>query len=620
MPVPPLFSHGGSSGAHLRAFDWTDHPLGPPEFWDPALMAAVNTMLGSPESMYLVWGEARWFFHNDAYLPALGPRVSQATGTTLPALWADAWPAVEGMVTRGFRGEGSSVRDYAIEMARFGQPERTWWTFSYTPIRDAAGRVLGLQCITNETTEAVATAARLKRSEAYWQKLFASIQEPLIVGEMVHEENGRIEDWRIVDYNPAWARLMSDPGLDLRGKRLRKTFPMVSADWIGRAARVVESGRSVSFTRQFGSTGGWYDGVVQPMGDGQFVILFTDVTERVQSEQKMAEQDERRRMAAEIGQVGLWEMDLRTGELAWDRTTRQVFGVGEDREPQQADMRAAIHPEDREEFERRLAEATGTDCVFEMQFRAIGMDDGVERWASMKGIIIRDGDRPVRLLGAARDITEQVLSERRRMTLNQELAHRLKNTLAVVGAIVSQTLRGADDLESARHSTMARIRALASAHDVVMSGHKNAASIRTIVMGAIRIHDEGGRIACEGPDLTLGSKTSLTLSLILHELATNAAKYGALSTAGGRVKVAWSIQRGSSRQPPMLAFSWTEQGGPPVTAPEQEGFGTQLIRMGLSETGTGSVKFDYAPAGVQCHLTAPLAEVLNAGEEPEERA
>ncbi len=644
FPGQQPFAEGGLTGREMAAYNWADHPLGLPQHWDPLLFAMVNTLLGSAESSYLVWGEEMWFFSNDAYRPVLGPRVADAVGTTLPMLWADAWPAVRSMAGRAMAGEASSVSDYHIRMARYGVPEDTWWTFSYSPVRDARGRVAGFLCITNETTGAVTTAARLRSSEAQWQALFDALQEGLLVGELIRGEDGRIDDFRLEEFNPAWQRLSGIEDRSVKGRTVREVFGQVDSYWIDMATQVVERQAAQSFVRQFGATGRSYDGVAQPLGGDRFVLVFSDVTDRVRSEQERSDIEQRRRLAVEIGDVGLWDIDLSTGTLDWDRNTCLLFGSSESSRPKLSDMIAAIHPGDRPEFERRFAAACDGGEVFEMKFRVIGLDDGIERRASMKGVSLREGEgngegaggghsagllvglhrdlsgglhrggAPVRFVGAVRDITRRVRNEHRRATLNNELAHRMKNTLAVVSAIVSQTLRDAPDVESGRLATIARIRALSAANDVVMTGHRNAATIRSIVEGAAAVHDQGRRIMFDGPDLTIGARSALSLSLIVHELATNAGKYGALSVPEGRVKLAWSVEQDGGSGAPMLSFHWAESGGPPVRRPKSRGFGTELLEMGLADSGAGRVRIDYAVTGVQCHLTAPLAEVTNDGD------
>lgn len=327
------------------------------------------------------------------------------------------------------------------------------------------------------------------------------------------------------------------------------------------------------------------------------------------------EQDMRRRIAVEVGEVGLWELDIVSGELTWDDRVRAAFGVHDGRPLVQSEKLAAVHRDDRQEFERRFKDATDRSSEFAMQFRTVGVDDGLQRWVFVQGRVLRDEKgRPVRFLGALRDVSDRVASDERRILLNQELAHRLKNTLAVVQSIVTQTLRTAPDLESGRKSLVQRIQALARAHDILLSGQRDAGTVDAIVKAAVSLHDPDGRIAVDGPDLALGPKAALTLALIMHELSTNAAKYGALSVEEGTVGASWTVDGASDKNGPLLDLIWTERNGPAALPPARKGFGTRLIEMGLSGSPAGFVELDYAETGLSCRIVAPLLELQRDGE------
>jgi len=217
---------------------------------------------------------------------------------------------------------------------------------------------------------------------------------------------------------------------------------------------------------------------------------------------------------------------------------------------------------------------------------------------------------PERILTVSRDITELKLAEAHQTLLMQELAHRMKNTMAMVQAVAAQTMRNAVSLEAAGEALAARLLALAKAHDVLLQGSFARASLVGLVAGAISLHDDGltDRFRVEGADLTLGPRNGLTLALMLHELGTNAAKYGALSVAGGKVGITWTVidAEGGSR----LRFRWEERGGPPVTPPTRSGFGTRLIARSLVHGFGGSAQLTYPPEGAVLTFEAPLEAVI----------
>ena len=185
--------------------------------------------------------------------------------------------------------------------------------------------------------------------------------------------------------------------------------------------------------------------------------------------------------------------------------------------------------------------------------------------------------------------------------LNEELSHRLKNTLAMVQAIASQTMKKSDP--QAVNAFNERIATLSTAHDILLQQNWTGADIAAIVGSVMAQHGMGGRIEWSGPRVPLGAKASLSLSLLLHEMATNALKYGALSNDDGRVSISWSIEH--SGMEPQLSVVWTERGGPPAAPPTRRGFGSRLIAMGLS--GTRDVVLDYGSNGLVASFGAPLS-------------
>lgn len=197
-------------------------------------------------------------------------------------------------------------------------------------------------------------------------------------------------------------------------------------------------------------------------------------------------------------------------------------------------------------------------------------------------------------------------SEQQRI-LNRELSHRLKNTLAVVQAIASQTLRNVTDVEAAKEALAARLIALGKAHDILLSGEGEGADFGAVLASALAIHDDRqpDRFRISGPPIELGAQAALSLALMLHELATNAVKYGALSVPAGHVTVAWDVVAEAGE--PTVRLTWREAGGPRVAPPGRKGFGSRLIERGLMGAVGGVVRLDYDPAGLVCRLVAPLS-------------
>jgi len=229
-------------------------------------------------------------------------------------------------------------------------------------------------------------------------------------------------------------------------------------------------------------------------------------------------------------------------------------------------------------------------------------------WDVVVTPILGEDGQPERILTAAREITDLKQAEIRQGLLMQEMAHRVKNTLAIVQAVAAQTLRNAESLDAAGEALGARLLALAQAHDVLMQGAWTSADLRGLVDGAVALHGDGepGRFVIAGPDVTLGPKPAMTLALMLHELGTNAAKYGALSRAEGHVAISWAIDAEADR----LRFRWEEVDGPPVAPPTRTGFGSRLIERSLVHSFGGTARLSYPVTGVVLTMEAPLASVV----------
>jgi len=240
--------------------------------------------------------------------------------------------------------------------------------------------------------------------------------------------------------------------------------------------------------------------------------------------------------------------------------------------------------------------------------------DGTCFWASGEMMALRDQhDVVVGFIKILRDRTEQREQADRQRLLMHELGHRMKNTLSVVQSIATQSLRNATTLEEAASTLTARIAAYAKAHDLLLQRDWVSATLADIIDGSkINIGlERSERIKASGPLVKLGPQAALSFSLVLHELLTNASKYGALSSEDGVVDINWTIERQAEGE--VLRARWRETGGPALTgAPDRNGFGTKLITATLRSFG--DVELTYAREGVILDVTALLAKIQHSNE------
>ena len=229
--------------------------------------------------------------------------------------------------------------------------------------------------------------------------------------------------------------------------------------------------------------------------------------------------------------------------------------------------------------------------------RQVGLDHSARRQETTRTVELE-----AEIARLRKDLDERKRTAEHQDLLMHELSHRMKNTLVLVQAIATQTMRTAGSVDEARQSFSTRMVALGKAHDLLTRPGTTSVGIADVVHAALDLHGGlQGRINVAGPALQLKPKAALALSLMLHELATNAAKYGALSGANGSVEIAWSLTDDGR-----MALCWTEQGGPAVAPPTRRGFGSRLIERSFAGEFDGNVHVVYAPSGVICTLAAPL--------------
>ncbi len=328
-----------------------------------------------------------------------------------------------------------------------------------------------------------------------------------------------------------------------------------------------------------------------------------DVTALKLAEAAGRASEERLRLAQEAAGLGSWERDMVTGEAVWSAEQYRLTGFDPAAGPPSREVfEARILPEDRL---HAMAPASDEDGGFRRQFRIRHAGDGGIRSILALGRVLRDAaGRPVRMIGVNLDITDRVRAEERQALLTRELDHRAKNALAVVQAALRLTSR--DDPEAFARAVEGRVAALTRAHTLLAEAGWTGADLRVLLQGELEPFLAGPeQMRLEGPAVTLAAVAAQPIAMAVHELATNAMKYGALSTAAGRVRLCWAEQNGQ------LAIDWTEEGGPALAGePARRGFGTRVIEATLAGQLGGTVARDWAASGLRCRIRLPAARVI----------
>ena len=340
----------------------------------------------------------------------------------------------------------------------------------------------------------------------------------------------------------------------------------------------------------------------QPDGSVFWDGLQVDVTDRHQMADMLREQRRRLEVAVDATGLGVWEWDLEAGTLAWSERNKQLFGLPASGEVTLERYLALVHPEDLPRVQAAYQSArdrpNGGD--YSLEHRVV-RPDGEIVWLQSTGRVSTDGQGGARLVvGTSLDITERKAAEERRSLVMGELAHRAKNGIAVMMAMVLQTGRGEDSVKVFKDLLMARLKAMADSQDLVTASGGGPVALADVIGKAVAPFDQGRFDIDEGLEqLTIRGEMAVGMGLLLHEMATNAVKYGALSNSGGRVTIALEpVDEGRA------VFRWREWGGPQIGPAAATGFGTRLLSQVLRPQG-GEVKFDFDPTGFHARVEFP---------------
>jgi PAS domain S-box-containing protein len=333
-----------------------------------------------------------------------------------------------------------------------------------------------------------------------------------------------------------------------------------------------------------------------------------DISKRKLAELALAEALRVTAVACEAGRMGTWYLDVARNRLEYSDDMLALMGI--ERSQWAATPEALeefIHPDDIEFRRSQRAHAITGGGDFDFEFR-IRRPDGAIRWLHSRGRIIRSTEgTPTEGYGVMIDVTERKHTEARQQVLIAELDHRVKNTLASVGAVVQRTRDEGRSLDEFIETLDGRIYSMAHTHSLLSLSHWEGARLAALVDAELMPYATSSNHSVAGPETVLTADAAQVVATVLHELTTNASKYGALSLSTGHVAVQWYV---SGTPGKMLVIDWVESGGPPVTMPDRRGYGTSVICDQIPYELNGRVDFSFAPGGVRCRIELPLDRVV----------
>jgi PAS domain S-box-containing protein len=503
---------------------------------------------------------------------------------------------------------------------RFRRPDNreVWLEETATGEFDTAGRLLRIKGLARDITERKQAEETLQESEQQFRDLLGALPAAIYVtdaaGHITYCNQGAVELWGVAP------RLGLDKWYDLARffhadgtPMLRRNCPMQLALQEGRAVRGCEA-----LMERRDGTRIYITPNPTPLRDGTGAIsgvvnMTLDISERKEAELALAERDLQLALAGKAARVGSFAYDTSTELIQVSQGYTVLHGLPEGTtEIPRSRWRAGVHPEDLPRLD------VHRDKVWKERRRDSNVEyrivhaDGEVRWIEARSFTSYDHHgRPQRVVGVNIDITERKRAEEHQRVLVAELDHRVKNVLATVSAIISRTHD--PSLLAADFATAldGRIRSMSSTHELLSQGRWRGIQLLELVQRELAPFVSSDNADIDGPEAVLSAEAAQIMAMVLHELVTNAAKYGALSTQCGRVRVGW---RWRTNGAPLarLVVEWQEIGGPAVPACKRSGYGTSVIRELLPYELGGTVDLVFAADGVRCKLEIPAEWVGSA--------
>ena len=649
---------GGEMGDRIRRHDWSATPLGPIATWPHELRSALTIGLGSCASIGVLCGSEFILLYNDHWAALIGDKHPFSLGrpaqAVFPEIWATIVPALTQVLTTG---EPFGVENQRLPLDRRGVVDASWFDVTVSPVRDDAGKTLGIFVIAAETTDRILAETsrrdgarqhrdgdelaaplagiahsegsirtrsdaraeirarkdaqeRLRASEAFLRRVLASSEDCIKVLSL----DGHLE---LMSEGGQRSRGSTDT-TSLLGRFWPDLFVPADRDKAREAIANAASGRNSRFegrTPRGTDEPCWWDSIVTPIpgADGapeKLLALSRDISERRRAGERVAKSEQRFRSLLEGIPQLVWQA-RGSGDWTWASPQWTTYTGLSDVSSRAQGWLAALHPDDRVVAVAAWERAQGTSSL-DVEYRIRRADGGGYRWFTTHAKPLPDGTGgEAEWLGASTDIHELRSLQDRQEALVAELQHRTRNLITVIRVIAVRTLRTSATQDEFWARCDDRLRALSRVQDLLARGREHDVTLEELVRAELDVLARAAgdeRIAISGPVVALRRSAVQTLALALHELATNALKHGALASPAGRLNVTWQVREleGDGRH---LVVRWTERNLDPHRdgwSATRRGYGRELLERSLPYQLDARTSYELDEDGVRCVIDLPL--------------
>lgn len=624
----------------VSSFDWAGTGLGGVDDWSAELRTAVGLMMASNLPGALWWGPELWLLHDQRYQDQL----LADRGACFGKRFDDLGSEIVGMQRSHLdeimaSGRGQTLIDQHVEVLRQGKLTETYWNHNLMPVLSEDGTVLGILETARETTSFVFRKRADELLIALDDRLLTSrsidemVAEALaLIGKALGAQRVAFSEIDAGGTTVTIHRCWTDGTVaDLAGKHARGPYAVltdqlavgktvaiedIASDPRTADSRLIEVGKRIGMQsvlavpvldrkRHVGSVmvhdgepRSWLPYEVELTTAATARLWYAIV--RLRAETARTASEARYRLIFEQADDIIFTADINqritdcneAGAAAMGLTREQILGRS---------ISEFVSQSDFEQTTSMLHHKIDHGGNTRHEVTVIGRDGVRMQWENNSTLVIDSDNRPLGLLSISRDVTARRAFDERRELLIHELNHRVKNTLALVQALAQQSFRPTANATEAPANFEGRLRTLAAAHDLLTREQWEGVTLAELVRAATSALG-ADRMSASGPAMTVTPKAAVALAMAIHELGTNAIKYGALSNSEGHVDVAWSTSGNE------FILEWREHGGPPVSMPITRGFGVRMIERVLASDIGGSVKIEFLGDGLQCRVEAPLSE------------